>query len=84
MPAFVKKAKQLSGHHGKRAAGCPIWQSGYFDRVIGDDDDIRVVVAYVLMNPVRRGLVADPRDYPFSGSSTMTRDELFEYVRDLR
>jgi putative transposase len=82
LPAFVDKAKQLSGYYGKRATGQRIWQTGYFGRVIDETEDIRIVVAYVLRNPVRRQIVTDPRDYPHSGSSVMTREELFEYVRD--
>jgi hypothetical protein len=39
-------------------------------------------VAYVLRNPVRKQLVDDPRDYPYSGSGLGTLDDLIEYVRE--
>jgi putative transposase len=79
---FVHKAKQLSGYHGKRVAGRPIWQTGYFERVVRETEDTRNVVAYVLRNPVRKQLVNDPRDYPHSGSGLGTLDDLIDYVRD--
>lgn len=82
LPKFIHKAKQLSGYYGKRVAGNPIWQDGYFDRVLRDTEDTRNVVAYVLRNPVRKGLAKDARDYPYSGSGLGTLDELIEYVRD--
>ena len=82
LPAFVQRAKQLSGYHGKRIAGRPIWQSGYFERVLRENEDTRQVVAYVLANPVRAGLVMNPSEWPFSGSDLCSFDELLEYVQD--
>lgn len=81
LPRFVHKAKQLSGYYGKRVARKPIWQDGYFERVLRETEDVRNVVAYVLRNPVRKQLVDDPRDYPYSGSGLGTLDDLIEYVR---
>jgi len=78
----VHKAKQLSGYYGKRVAGKPIWQDGFFERVLRETEDARNVVAYVLRNPVRKQLVDDPRDYPYSGSGLGTLDDLIEYVRE--
>jgi putative transposase len=81
LPNFMHRAKQLSGYHGKRVAGRPIWQPGYFDRVLKETEDTREVIAYVLRNPVRKGLVTNPADYPFSGSGLATLEELIETVR---
>jgi REP element-mobilizing transposase RayT len=82
LPKFVHKAKQLSGYYGKRVAGKRVWQPGYFERVLRETEDTRNVVAYVLRNPVRKQLVNDPRDYPYSGSGLGTLDDLIEYVRE--
>ena len=68
LSAFVKHAKQLSGYHGRKVCDRRIWQSGYFERVLREDEDTSGVVDYILMNPVRRGLVATPAEYPFSDS----------------
>ena len=44
------------------------WQRGFWDRILRKDEDLRTAVDYVLNNPVRQGLVASWRDYPFCGS----------------
>jgi len=44
------------------------WQKGFHDHVIRSAEDLSSSVVYVLDNPVRAGLVEDPREYPFSGS----------------
>ena len=49
-----------------------LWQSGYHGHVIRNDDDLRASAGYVLENPVRAGLVKDPLDWPFSGSSVFS------------
>jgi putative transposase len=68
LPEFMQRAKQRSGYHGKRVIGHSVWQAGYHDRVLRSEADTPAVVAYVLANPVRAGLVEKPGDYAFSGS----------------
>jgi len=38
-----------------------------------------MTIGYVVANPVRAGLAAHPRDYPFLGSSKYTIDELLAW-----
>jgi len=47
-----------------------------------EGDDTRLVVRYILHNPVRAGLVMDARRYPWSGSSQYTFEELLEHAGD--
>jgi len=47
-----------------------------------EGDDTRLVVRYIVQNPVRAGLVTNARDYPWSGSSRYTIDELEEHAGD--
>ena len=42
-----------------------IWQAGFHDRAVRAEQDLRVVCRYVVANPLRAGLVADVRRYPF-------------------
>jgi putative transposase len=72
--------KQLTGFEWKRRTGTQLWQKGFHDRVLRDSDDTRAVVRYMLENPVRAGLVASVRDYPWVGSSRYTLDELLEHA----
>ena len=44
------------------------WQKSFWDHFLRVEEDLQEVVDYVLYNPIRRGLVEEWRDYPFSGS----------------
>jgi hypothetical protein len=57
-----------------------LWQEGYFERVLREEDTTLDVIAYILQNPVRAGLVGDPGAYPFSGSSLAGIGELLDAV----
>jgi REP element-mobilizing transposase RayT len=43
----------------------PTWGNGYQDRALRKDDDVATAARYVLMNPVRAGLVQRVGDYPY-------------------
>ena len=58
----------------RRSAMEPFWQRSFFDHALRTDAELHAVVAYVLANPVRAGLVEDVRDYPLSGSFELTFD----------
>jgi REP-associated tyrosine transposase len=57
--------KQKTGFTYKRATGCRLWQSGYYDHVLRQEEDRLRVMAYLLSNPIRAGLVAHIGAYPF-------------------
>ncbi|MFL9814573.1 transposase [Stutzerimonas sp. VN223-3] len=42
-----------------------IWQKGYHDRAIRNEEDLRNVARYIVANPLRAGLVKRIGDYPF-------------------
>ena len=76
--------KQKTGFTYRRATGCRLWQSGYYDHVLRQEEDRLRVTAYLLGNPIRAGLVTHIGEYPFWGSAVWSRDELIEAVQDLR
>jgi REP element-mobilizing transposase RayT len=43
---------------------CPLWQHGFHDRALRQEEDLRAVARYVIANPVRAGLVKRVADYP--------------------
>ncbi len=45
-----------------------IWQESFWDHFLRADERVERVVEYVLNNPVRKGLAANRREYPFAGS----------------
>jgi REP element-mobilizing transposase RayT len=42
-----------------------LWQEESFDHVIRSSEDVNAKMAYVLNNPVRKGLSTRSRDYPW-------------------
>ena len=62
---FAKMAKQRSGGVHRRRSGQRLWQEGYFERVLRDDDDPATIARYIVENPLRAGL----EDYPHVGTN---------------
>jgi len=60
--------KQLTGYWLARHIPPVRWQKDFFDHVLRDDDELERQLRYVAENPVRRGLLADWREYGFTGS----------------
>lgn len=60
----VKAATARTVHHAEPDLG-PVWSRGFHDHALRAEESIRDVALYVLMNPVRAGLVARIKDYPF-------------------
>ena len=77
----MKLAKQRSGGLFGRRYGGPLWQPGYYERVLRAGDDGRTVAAYIVSNPVRAGLVREPKDYPLTGSDVWPLDALVDWSR---
>jgi putative transposase len=75
---FVKLSKQRSGAAYALRNGQPLWQEGYYEHVLREEDDSKTIARYILNNPVRAGLVVHPMDYPHIGSDRWTLTELIE------
>jgi putative transposase len=73
---FAMLSKQRSGYAVRSLISGRLWQKGYFERVLRDEDDTFNVARYVLNNPARAGLVSSPAQYPFLGSAVLSRDDL--------
>jgi REP element-mobilizing transposase RayT len=69
---FADMFKQRSGFAHKQATRRPLWQKGYFDRLLRDDDSTLDVITYIIANPVCN----DPKTYPYLGSTRYSIDEL--------
>ena len=42
-----------------------VWRSGYYDRAIRREDEIKIAARYIVANPLRANLVDRVGDYPF-------------------
>lgn len=54
----VSPTEQLSKQGG-------IWQEGYFDRAIRNEEELQKAFAYIQNNPVKAGYVQDKIDWPW-------------------
>lgn len=54
--------KMLKGRVS-RAIGQAIWQAGYYDHAVRQDEDLRKMARYIVANPLRAGLVERIGDY---------------------
>ena len=69
--AFVKNIKKTTSCAYRVRRGETLWQKKFYDHILKARDNPAGVAAYIWMNPVRKGLCSDARDYPFSGSFTL-------------
>jgi REP element-mobilizing transposase RayT len=54
-------ARQINQYLGTQG---PIWQPGYHDRALRQDDDLQSAARYIVANPLRAGLVKRIGNYP--------------------
>ena len=78
---FIARAKQYSGFSYQAAFGRRLWQRYGYERVLRSDEAAVSVARYILENPVRAGLVVAVQDYPFSGSSVYSLEQLLDAVQ---
>jgi len=43
-----------------------VWQSGYYDQLLRDENQWRMQALYIMANPLRAGLAAAENDYPYA------------------
>ena len=77
---FAARFRQRTAYAHRQLYATRLWQEGFFDRCLRDEDDWLTVARYIVMNPVEDGLCDDVRAYPYVGSSRYSIDELIEIV----
>ena len=71
-----------TGFAWREAHGTRLWQRGYYDHVLREGENFLAVARYVLMNPVRAGLVQHAREYELSGSSEYSVEDILSAAQD--
>ena len=66
---FMKELKErfsrwFNKRHGRRGT---LWQDRYRSILVEDGEALQTMAAYIDLNPVRAGLVSDPKDYRWCG-----------------
>ena len=62
---YLPKVESRSVSRQKRGER-GIWQRRFWEHLIRDDDDYRIHLDYIHINPVKHGLVKNVRDWPYS------------------
>jgi len=73
---FINRYKSRTGVRRAQRAWerpSPVWQRGYWDRFIRSERHFKTVEDYIVSNPVKAGLVAQPGDWPWG--SARSREE---------
>ena len=76
LPSLVTHFKKVTGFEYSQRFKRHLWQPGYHDRVMRDDEHTEVAARYVLANPVRAGLSRQIGEYRFAGSLAYDLNEL--------
>ena len=75
---FFNQWRQWTGFKWKQLRGFQLWQNGYWDYVLRQDEEPFRISAYIVNNPVRAQLSRTVLDYPYVGSSEYTLPQLAE------
>jgi REP element-mobilizing transposase RayT len=67
----AKKINNLLGRSGK------IWQDGFYERIIRNENDLREKAIYIENNPVRERLVEEPEKYFYSSTRYSEKMDYF-------
>ena len=74
--ALMKRFKQMTGFAYKKATGNALWQPGYHERILRDDEASEAVARYILENPIRAGLSKELGEYPYAWSDVYDLESL--------
>ncbi len=67
LSALLQRFKSCSASQVNRLlrrTGKTLWQPGFHDRAVRDDEDIRAIARYIAANPIQAGLVRNIGQYP--------------------
>lgn len=67
LPSTIRGLKANTARYVRQAAPhvARVWASGYHDHALRSEEDMLEIARYIVLNPVRAGLVRRIRDYPF-------------------
>ena len=71
---FSFRAREELGIRGE------VWQTSFYDHRVRDASEYARFRHYIHMNPVRRGLVPNPEEFPYS-SANLKLDEVPQWLK---
>jgi putative transposase len=81
LPAFMRRFKSYVAHATARGK---IWDKGYWSQALPNEKIFLQKLRYIHENPVRKGLVAEAADYPWSSANEYCGDGLFTLIDGYR
>jgi REP element-mobilizing transposase RayT len=76
--SFMQSWLTRAAYVWRKRGGERLWQSGYHDHVLRDEEPFLSVARYVILNPVRAGMVSTPDEYSLVGSTEHSLSELLK------
>ena len=77
LPAFMKRFKQATAFNYRQQTRQVLWQTGYHERILRDDESSEWIARYILENPIRAGLATHLGEYPYAWSDVYDLEALF-------
>ena len=68
---LVTQWKQQTGYLFRNDLPKGFWHRRFYGHILRSSDNAESVAWYIWMNPVRKEIVAEPQQYPFSGTFTL-------------
>jgi len=65
LSVVMNRFKTVTAKHLRCTQVGLVWDRGYHDRALRQEEDIRAVARYMVGNPLRTGLVGNVLDYPY-------------------
>ena len=67
LPGVMKSLGSYTSREINRRVGTSgkIWQKGYYERSIRKSEDLKEIFDYIHNNPVRKGLIDHPEQWPY-------------------
>jgi len=78
---FITRAKQFSGFYYRKEFRETLWQRYGFERTLRDEHGMLSVARYIFENPIRAGIATNAADYPFSGSTMYSVEQVLEAIQ---
>ena len=65
MRKMIVSFKQFTGYWLSKNLPQASWQKDYYDHILRTEDDINKQLGYILLNPIRKGIVDNWHSFPF-------------------
>jgi len=66
LETLMKSFKQETAYYFKKYSNKILWERSYFDHTVRKIENVSNICDYILHNPIRKGIVQDCEEYPYS------------------